>query len=234
MPFTWASALRIALLLLLLVLVVAACFTLPIQKVPFHFNSYFSLTSPSISLLGRSDFPFFSFSSLELFFYVEMRWVQHFLFNWLIVWYTRLPRITHCAPNWMVLWLLCLMHEISRNRTQLASFTHRLRIPLSLVLFMHPNPQCHFYNVILHYKHHICIFILVIETFLNLFPFYALQILEDFLTWVDRDLGPWGPVALYVNFNFWPLKFQCGNFSLLDYYNLIILILLSIQSVALV
>lgn len=33
MPFTWASALNIALLLLLVILVVAACFTLPIQKI---------------------------------------------------------------------------------------------------------------------------------------------------------------------------------------------------------
>lgn len=42
--------------------------------------------------------------------------------------------------------------------------------------------------------HHICI--LIHEKKLVTPYIFAMQILKDFLIWVDQDLGPWGPLAL--------------------------------------
>lgn len=45
MAFSWASAFRITLLLLLLAAVIAACFTLPIEKVSFFIRFCFRVFS---------------------------------------------------------------------------------------------------------------------------------------------------------------------------------------------
>lgn len=110
MAFSWSSALRITLLLLLLAAVIAACFTLPIEKVPFFSHPF----PPSLPFRFWVPTPISSF----------------FIFS-------------HRPPNW-----ICI-------------------------------PGISVYGDVL-----------------NLFHVFVLQIMKDFLLWVDHDLGAWGPLVL--------------------------------------
>lgn len=78
MFFTWVSVLKITLLLLLVAAVVAACLTLPIEKVPFLFNFTSGSLWFSISMLQNFIKPF------RIVLSVQMGWVIGCIFVLLI------------------------------------------------------------------------------------------------------------------------------------------------------